>query len=204
MKVLKVYTDLLDTLELLGDAERGRLFTSMLKYSSTGEEVKLGGNERFVWAAVKQNIDRQIEAYDALCATNKRIAGSRSVTRRDEASRSVTHRDEALEDKDKDKDKDKGKVYTRQSARFTPPTLDEVKAYCQERGNSVDAKRWFDYYSANGWKVGRNPMKDWKAAVRTWESQGRSSGKNSTESSPAYDHEHDDLGSFLQSVGGER
>ena len=49
------------------------------------------------------------------------------------------------------------------------PTIDEVKAYCQERGNKVDAERWFDYYTSNGWKVGKNPMKDWKAAVRTWE-----------------------------------
>ena len=52
---------------------------------------------------------------------------------------------------------------------FKKPTLEEVKAYCEERGNSVDAERWMDYYTANGWKVGRNPMKDWKATVRTWE-----------------------------------
>lgn len=52
-----------------------------------------------------------------------------------------------------------------------PPTLDEVKAYCQERGNRVDPERFIDYYTANGWKVGKNPMKDWKAAVRTWERQ---------------------------------
>lgn len=53
--------------------------------------------------------------------------------------------------------------------RFTPPTLEEVKAYCKERNNNVDADRWMNYYTANGWKVGKNPMKDWKAAVRTWE-----------------------------------
>ena len=53
--------------------------------------------------------------------------------------------------------------------RFTPPTIEEVRAYCAERGGIVDAQRWFDYYTANGWKVGKNPMKEWKAAVRTWE-----------------------------------
>ena len=52
---------------------------------------------------------------------------------------------------------------------FIPPTIDEVTAYCQQRGNSVDPQRWFDYYAANGWMVGRNHMKDWHAAVRTWE-----------------------------------
>lgn len=53
--------------------------------------------------------------------------------------------------------------------RFVKPTLDEVKAYCLERNNGVDAEKWYNHYSANGWKVGKNPMKDWKAAVRTWE-----------------------------------
>lgn len=53
--------------------------------------------------------------------------------------------------------------------RFTPPTIDEVKAYCAERKNTVDAEHWFSYYEANGWMVGRNKMKDWKASVRTWE-----------------------------------
>ena len=53
--------------------------------------------------------------------------------------------------------------------RFTPPTVDEVREYCRERNNNVDAERFVDYYTANGWKVGKNPMKDWKAAVRTWE-----------------------------------
>lgn len=51
------------------------------------------------------------------------------------------------------------------------PTLDEVKTYCSERGNKVDPERFIDYYTANGWRVGKNPMKDWKAAVRTWERQ---------------------------------
>lgn len=55
------------------------------------------------------------------------------------------------------------------ASRFTPPTLDDVQAYCFERGNTVDPQRFVDYYSSNGWKVGKNPMKDWKAAVRTWE-----------------------------------
>lgn len=53
--------------------------------------------------------------------------------------------------------------------RFIAPSLEEIKAYCEERKNNVDAERFIDYYTANGWKVGKNPMKDWKAAVRSWE-----------------------------------
>ena len=59
----------------------------------------------------------------------------------------------------------------RKSCRFVAPTLEEVQVYCEERNNNVDAQRFIDYYTANGWKVGRNPMKDWKATVRTWERQ---------------------------------
>lgn len=62
--------------------------------------------------------------------------------------------------------------------RFTPPTLEEVQAYCLERKNKVDPQRFIDYYTSNGWVVGKNKMKDWKAAVRTWERNGYSSGKS--------------------------
>ena len=53
--------------------------------------------------------------------------------------------------------------------RFTPPSLEEVQAYCQERGNNVNPERFVNFYSMKGWMVGKNKMKDWKAAVRTWE-----------------------------------
>lgn len=55
------------------------------------------------------------------------------------------------------------------AARFTPPTVEEVKAYCRERENNVDAERFIDFYASKGWKIGKNAMKDWRAAVRTWE-----------------------------------
>lgn len=56
------------------------------------------------------------------------------------------------------------------ASRFSPPTLEEVKAYCLERNNKVNPERFYDYYTANGWVQGKGkPIKDWKAAVRTWE-----------------------------------
>ncbi len=63
--------------------------------------------------------------------------------------------------------------------RFIPPTLEEVQAYCIERNNNVDPQRFIDYYTSNGWQVGKNKMKDWKAAVRTWERNGYSKPKSS-------------------------
>lgn len=61
------------------------------------------------------------------------------------------------------------KQNNRYRKRFTPPTVDEVAAYCRERGNTVDAQRFVDYYASKGWKVGSSGMKDWRAAVRNWE-----------------------------------
>lgn len=55
------------------------------------------------------------------------------------------------------------------SKRFVPPTPEEVNAYCQERHNGIDGSEFCDFYTSKGWKVGKNQMKDWKAAVRTWE-----------------------------------
>ena len=66
--------------------------------------------------------------------------------------------------------KELGKVSVDNTAkRFTPPTVDEVKAYCDERGNSVDPERFVDFYASKGWMVGKTKMKDWKATVRNWE-----------------------------------
>lgn len=63
----------------------------------------------------------------------------------------------------------KGKERKGKESIFIKPTLDEVAQYCRERGNSVNPAKWLNHYESNGWMVGRNKMKDWKAAVRTWE-----------------------------------
>ena len=73
----------------------------------------------------------------------------------------------------------------RKAKRFTPPTLEEVAAYCNERGNNIDPQHFIDYYTSNGWLVGKNKMKDWRAAVRTWERNGYSSAKPANKSKTA-------------------
>ena len=67
---------------------------------------------------------------------------------------------------------------------FIPPALEEVTAYCRERNNNVDAQRWYDFYSAKGWMIGKNKMKDWKAAVRTWEKSSTSKQIKSKSTNP--------------------
>nr|DAF68615.1 MAG TPA: DnaD like replication protein [Caudoviricetes sp.] len=61
------------------------------------------------------------------------------------------------------------KSTTTKRKRFEKPSISDIKQYCMERNNNVNAEHFFDYYESNGWKVGKNSMKDWKAAVRTWE-----------------------------------
>lgn len=185
MRYLKVYTDFAEAMEALSDAERGRLFMSMLQYASTGEAGTLSGAERFVWPIAKQNIDR------AQAELEKRAENGRKGGRPKKANESGEKQPKAKEskkkqtkdNKDKDKDKEKenniiplspnGDIPPKgerpPEKRFVKPTADEVRAYCAERGNHVDAQAFVDFYAAKGWKVGNAPMKDWKAAVRTWE-----------------------------------
>ena len=81
--------------------------------------------------------------------------------------------------------------------RFLKPSLEEIRDYCLSRNNYVDPERFFDYYEANGWKVGKNPMKDWRAAVRTWESREKSEApkkiKKEQHSDAEYEAMCDDL-----------
>ena len=80
-----------------------------------------------------------------------------------------------IEYKDKDiikKEIDNNKLLsTKKSEKFEIPTLEEVQKYCNERNNNIDAQMFIDYYESVGWKIGKNTMKSWKAAVRTWENK---------------------------------
>ena len=89
-------------------------------------------------------------------------------------------------DKEKDKELDKD-IYggadaptPKKSTKFIPPPVEEVAAYCRERNNRVDASRFVDFYTTKGWMVGKNKMKDWQSAVRTWERNNSGYQKQAT------------------------
>jgi len=73
------------------------------------------------------------------------------------------------QEQEQEQDKRKRGVDKPHRPTFQRPSVDEVSAYCRERGNQVDASRFVDFYEAKGWKIGKNSMSDWRAAVRTWE-----------------------------------
>ena len=67
----------------------------------------------------------------------------------------------------------------RSSRKLSRPSLDQVKEYCKERNNEVDAQQFLNHYESNGWKVGKVSMVDWKAAIRTWEKNDKKNKINS-------------------------
>ena len=162
------YHSYLKSIEPLNDAERGRLFTALLEYSNTGVIPELRGNERFIFPTMKEQIDRDSKCYEDQCEKNRRNIEKRW----NESIRSNTTVYDRIPDdtkNTKEKEKEKEKEGKKARPRFTPPSVADVEAYCIERGNSVDSERFVDFYTSKGWKVGKEPMKDWKAAVRTWE-----------------------------------
>ncbi len=103
----------------------------------------------------------------------ERVRRHRAKTALLQCNADVTKGNEEIEI-EKEKELDTEIKSIRGKPRFAPPALDDVKAYCIERKNTVDPEHWYSYYEANGWMVGRNKMKDWKASIRTWEKNGYS------------------------------
>ena len=177
-----LYHSYLKSVEPLNDAELGRLLKACLTYSMKGAEPDLRGNERFVWPTIREQIDRDTKKYSDFCKKQQENIRKRWDTTVYDGTSGIP--DDTKHTKEKEKEKENilsspnvedSIARTPARKRFTPPTLAEVTAYCRERQNAVDPQRFIDYYTANGWKVGKNSMKDWKAAVRTWEGKQRDS-----------------------------
>lgn len=170
MKYLKVWTDFESVLEPLNDDEVGRLFLAMLRYAASGEEPSgFSGNERFLWAVAKRDIDTMAEKSETLRQNGSK--GGRPKTRENqteptETKENQTEPDESL--KEKKRNEKKGNENKRNS--FTAPTVDEIRQYCTERSNNIDPEYFFTYYENRDWKLSNGrKMKDWKLAVVTWE-----------------------------------
>lgn len=70
------------------------------------------------------------------------------------------------------------------AAGMKKPTAEEIRAYCKDKGYAIDAEHFLNYYEANGWKVGRNAMKSWKAALANWAARDRGKGTMYSAASP--------------------
>jgi len=143
----------LDMFEKLGMIERG----DYIQISNWEKHQNIEGMEK-IRLQTRERVRKHREKQQ-LIGTVEPVALS-NVT--------VTHLEEELEVELEEEKEIKPKEKTK---RFVPPTLEEVNEYCKSRNNTVDSEKWFNFYQAKGWYVGKNKMKDWKAGVRTWETK---------------------------------
>ena len=180
------------------DHEGELRFSDTVPYNEQMLSVITNTNIDVVRSAMKlfielKMIDVQDDATIYMAEVNKLIGGETAWAEKKRRQRKGDNvpllSTKCPTEKEIDKEIDKEKDGNKPQKRFAKPTLEEVTAYCLERGKGVDAQKWYDYYSANGWKVGKNPMKDWKAAVRTWERSG-DNGKHKPVSFTPYPDEY--------------
>ena len=192
-----IYTAWQRPMERLTDEQLGKFLRLYYQMQLTGDlEVESGDPMVDMFLdQVREQVAYDTKAYDEKCAANAENGkkGGRpknpdgfSQNRKNPDGFSENPKKAELEldseldtDSELEPDKEAPKGAKREKTpsvskreaqpRFRPPTVEEVEAYCFERNNRVDPERFVDFYSSNGWKVGKNPMKDWKAAVRTWE-----------------------------------
>ena len=190
----EIYTDCLEQLEVIPDAERGVLFLEVLKYARTGVVPTIENPFlKALFLGFKNQIDRDTAKYDEVCkkraeagrnggnqrVANLKIQATQSNCNQNQANASNCLKVEANASNTQanqaesvngsvnvyDIDINKSKGKT---SRFTPPTLQEVENYIKEKGYSVDAEAFIAFYDSNGGLVGKNKMKSWKSAVTTW------------------------------------
>ena len=203
-----LYADLLNKVSVLNDEQMGKLFRAILIYSNTGEVIEMDQVVEMAFMFVKGSLDHNSEMYERRCKsiaearerrkqksqadinmesdrnhTDINMKSSRYQTdiNSDTDTDTVT---DTVTDTDTDTDTDKDKRIKRESkkreSRFQRPTLPQIQDYVFEKALNVDPERFFDYYESNGWRVGRNPMKDWKAALRNWSSKDSKKNTNTT------------------------
>lgn len=188
-----VYFDLRPCLNRLSLREKGMLFDAILAYGQEQKLPEFRGALGVAWDFVQPDIDRDNKRYDQI-VEKRREAGRKggavirkqiqanasadqqtkptTTTTTTPTTTTTTTTTPTVEKEIRiEADKPPAPVV------FSPPEVKEVRAYCEGKGYHVDPETFVDYYTANGWMVGRNRMKDWKAAVRRWERKENANGK---------------------------
>jgi hypothetical protein len=110
-------------------------------------------------------------------SAKSRVLTSRRVAQHRQEKCNGVSVTESLPEKRREKKSKKESKPKKSASTFVKPSLEEITEYIQAQGYAVDAQLWLDHYEANGWRVGRNPMRDWQAAVRTWAKNEFGAGK---------------------------
>ena len=192
------YGSFFEALSCLDDDVRLQCYDAVIEYALTGNERELNGVSKAVFALIKPQINANNERYANGCkggrptsktsGFEKEAKSKTSGFENDDVSENQTiteHKPNENENENVNENVNDNEKKSASSRRFVKPSLSEVKEYCQERNNDVNPEAFIDFYESKGWKVGNQPMKDWKAAVRTWEK--RSDRPVTNKSSPASD-----------------
>lgn len=169
-----VYADWISTFEELSDAEAGRLVKHFFRYINDKAPEPPNKIIRIAFEHIKQTLKRDLAAWKKKSEKNTENANLRWHGDANNANASepiqtdANHADSVI---DKDIVIDSVKVNDTEKEKFKKPSVLEIKNYCMERKNKVDAETFFDHYETRGWipKGSTKIMKDWRAAVRTWE-----------------------------------
>lgn len=197
-KSFVLHIDSLDILDDLEDEQVANLFRA-IKAFQNDEEPELDAMTKLVFLPFKNQFIRDNDKYEE---TRKRRAeagskgGKAKVANASKTKQKVAKQANQanLADSDSKSDSDSdsdSKSKKERSSRFTPPTLEQVQAYCFERNNFVDPQSFINHYESNGWMRGKTKIKDWKACVRTWENN--QSKKQSNHNLSGYNYESGDL-----------
>ena len=187
-KQFTFYRSYLDAIIRLPKKEQGAILLAICQYAlNESEPTGLSPIAETVFTLVRPTLDagrRKANAGEAGGKTeakqkqtaSKTEAKQKQTASKTEAKQKQTAREKEGEveieveiEKENECYREKTPNGVEKKQRFVPPTVEQVAEYCLKRGNKVDPQRWHDHYSAKGWVVGKSPMKDWKAAVRTWE-----------------------------------
>lgn len=179
-----LYIDSLDVIDDLTDEQAGQLFRAIKSYH-VGGDFEPSAIIKVAFSAFKSQFNRDLEKYKKIVNRNKNngLKGGRPKTQTNpEEPTGLSGNPEEPKKPDSGSGSESGSESgsskegpeesvcpPKKSSRFTPPTIDEVRSYCQERGNTVNPQKFIDHYEANGWMRGKNKIKSWKACVRTWE-----------------------------------
>ena len=174
-----VFFDWLDVTQDLTAEEKGNLIDAVVSYASGLEyEHLLTGGCKIAFRFMKGQVDRNNAISDlrSKAGSSKKEQMETNDIKNDQ-NESNDIKDEETETnlpKEKENKKEKEKENKKESnRRFTPPSLEEVAEYCKSRNNTVDPEQFIAFYASKGWKVGKEPMKDWKMSVITWEKRNK-------------------------------
>ena len=173
-ETLVLFPEVLQITRKFTDAQFGALIRAVFSYRFGGEDYS--GDDMAIdvaFQAIANQVDR-LKEYSEINAKN--AAGSESKQGGAECSEMQGNHPPILSNPiqsvpiQSDPVEDTGAQSAKPPAhtRFSPPSVQEIEEYCREKGFLLDAERFVDYYASIGWRVGKNPMKDWRAAVRTW------------------------------------